>query len=642
MNRLPTAMATAMVLIAAGSVATLAHAQVSAYASIRAPRNLAPSVSPVPLGSLGVFPTEGWSSQTAMPSQRWAHALASYSMGAYPLNDAFVYVISGADGSFANTSSVLRYDVAFDTWTPMASLPVSRTQLSAAQVGGKIFVPGGYGGSFSPVTRLDIYDIATDTWTAGAPLLQATGDYAIGTFQDRYVYVMAGYSGSADLNTVQVYDTQTNTWQLATPKSGTAAAGLRGGIVGNHVIVVGGYSQVMAGELSETQIGTIDAANPAIITWAPGPAYPGGTAGRLGAGVPVAAGPAQGLPALNFVVFTAGDPNGSGTLAKNDTWIYDFRDNSWKSGPTKPTGVSNICDIIGISTGGKLRMVSTGGYDGSTVVSVQEWLTLGYEEPADLAITMSDGNVSVAPNGSVTYSLGYTVTGAAGAPAATITETVPVGTTFNAGTSAAGWVCTPDANAGSTCLFPLGALADGANGSVVFSVDVTYPVAPGITEILNSASIATTAPYAPEQNLANNVASDTTPFADGAVDITPVSGLVTGEDGSSASFQVVLAVPPTGDVTIAFASDDPTEGIAAPAQLVFTTANWNVAQTVTVTGISDFLADGDVAYTVSGSIQSGTGNYANVVVPTVSLTNLDGPSDRIFADGFDGVVPARR
>ncbi|MEO5626562.1 MAG: kelch repeat-containing protein [Dokdonella sp.] len=563
-------------------------------------------------------------------------------MGAYPSNDAFVYVISGGDGSFANTASVLRYDVTFDTWTPMAPLPAARLQLSAAQVGGRIFVPGGYGSGFSPVTVLNIYDIATDTWTAGAPLPQAIGDYAIGTYQNRYVYVIGGYSGAADLNTVQVYDTQLNTWQLATPKTGTATAGLRGGIVGNHIIVVGGYSQAMAAELSDTVIGTIDAVDPTTISWTAGPSYPGGTVGRLGAGVPIAAGPAQGLSALDFVLFAGGDPNGAGSSAKNDTWVYDFRDDSWKSGPPKPTGVSNICDIIGISSGGKLRMVSTGGYNGSAVVSVQEWLTLGYEEPADLALTMSDGDVSVAPNGSVAYSLAYTVTGAAGAPNATITETVPDGTTFHAATSTAGWVCTPDANASSTCEFPLGALADGANGSVVFSVDVTYPVAPGVTEILNSASVSTTAPYAPEQNLANNVASDTTPFADGAVDITPVSGLVTGEDGTSASFQVVLAVPPTGDVTISFISDDPSEGVAAPSQLVFTTADWNVQQTVTVTGVSDFLADGDIAYTVSGSIQSGSGNYANVVVPTVSLINLDGPSDRVFADGFDGVVPARR
>lgn len=111
MNALPTAIAAAIVLSCASSLTTHAQAQVSAYASMRAPHNLAPSTSPVPFGSLDVFPSEDWNSHTDMPSARWAHALASYSVGAYPLNDAFVYAISGGDGSFANTSSVLRYDV---------------------------------------------------------------------------------------------------------------------------------------------------------------------------------------------------------------------------------------------------------------------------------------------------------------------------------------------------------------------------------------------------------------------------------------------------------------------------------------------------------------------------------------------------
>ena len=34
----------------------------------------------------------------------------------------------------------------------------------------------------------------------------------------------------------------------------------------------------------------------------------------------------------------------------------------------------------------------------------------------------------------------------------------------------------------------------------------------------------------------------------------------------------------------------------SPASLTFTTANWNTAQTVTVTGVDDCLDDGDIAY----------------------------------------------
>ena len=61
---------------------------------------------------------------------------------------------------------------------------------------------------------------------------------------------------------------------------------------------------------------------------------------------------------------------------------------------------------------------------------------------------------------------------------------------------------------------------------------------------------------------------------------------------------MVLNAQPTADVTIALSSSDTTEGTVAPASLTFTTANWNVAQTVTVTGVDDALDDGDVAYTI--------------------------------------------
>ena len=61
---------------------------------------------------------------------------------------------------------------------------------------------------------------------------------------------------------------------------------------------------------------------------------------------------------------------------------------------------------------------------------------------------------------------------------------------------------------------------------------------------------------------------------------------------------MVLNTQPTADVTIALSSSDTTEGTVSPASLIFTTANWNVAQTVTVTGVDDAVVDGPIAYTI--------------------------------------------
>ena len=50
----------------------------------------------------------------------------------------------------------------------------------------------------------------------------------------------------------------------------------------------------------------------------------------------------------------------------------------------------------------------------------------------------------------------------------------------------------------------------------------------------------------------------------------------------------------------------------APASLTFTTANWNAAQTVTVTGVDDLVDDGDIAYTIVTAAATSTDpNYAD-------------------------------
>ena len=58
--------------------------------------------------------------------------------------------------------------------------------------------------------------------------------------------------------------------------------------------------------------------------------------------------------------------------------------------------------------------------------------------------------------------------------------------------------------------------------------------------------------------------------------VSPTAGLVTDENGLTASFMVSLRSQPAADVTIGVASSDPTEGSADQAQLVFTDANYQV------------------------------------------------------------------
>jgi len=109
-----------------------------------------------------------------------------------------------------------------------------------------------------------------------------------------------------------------------------------------------------------------------------------------------------------------------------------------------------------------------------------------------------------------------------------------------------------------------------------------------------------------------------------AVSVTPNTGLLTSESGATATFKVTLTTPPVANVTIPVSSSNPLEGTDSTSSLVFTPANWNVSQTVTVTGVDDAASDGNVAYTVAlGAATSADPDYAGVDPRDVSVTNLD-------------------
>src|SRR5678815_5552787 len=108
------------------------------------------------------------------------------------------------------------------------------------------------------------------------------------------------------------------------------------------------------------------------------------------------------------------------------------------------------------------------------------------------------------------------------------------------------------------------------------------------------------------------------------VTVSPTTGLTTTEAaGGTATFTVVLNTIPSADVTIALTSSDTTEGTVLPASLTFTPANWNVAQTVTVTGVDDQVVDGPITYTIVTAATSGDPSYQGIAVADVTVSNTD-------------------
>ena len=114
------------------------------------------------------------------------------------------------------------------------------------------------------------------------------------------------------------------------------------------------------------------------------------------------------------------------------------------------------------------------------------------------------------------------------------------------------------------------------------------------------------------------------PAATAGVAITPTNTLVTSEFGLAASFDVQLDLAPTNDVTINLSSSNPSEGVISTSSLTFNSTNWNIPQTVTITGQDDALPDGPVNYTiVLDPIVSGDLRYNGLNPRDVSVVNVD-------------------
>jgi hypothetical protein len=136
-------------------------------------------------------------------------------------------------------------------------------------------------------------------------------------------------------------------------------------------------------------------------------------------------------------------------------------------------------------------------------------------------------------------------------------------------------------------------------------------------------------------DVVKDVSSDgAPPMMDASMEGGGGTGIIVGkisgstrEDGTKATFTVVLGSLPKGDVVVNLDSDDKTEGTVDKTKLTFTTVNWNAPQTVTVTGVNDDLADGDQTYGIAfTATMSADTFYAAITPAKVAVVNVDNDS----------------
>ena len=106
----------------------------------------------------------------------------------------------------------------------------------------------------------------------------------------------------------------------------------------------------------------------------------------------------------------------------------------------------------------------------------------------------------------------------------------------------------------------------------------------------------------------------------------------TSEGATADSFTIKLSTEPTGYVSIELSSDNPSEGVLDKSIVIFDQSNWDTAQTVTVTGVNDDIADGNVPFNVviETAVSPSDSNYDGVNPVDVLVTNEDDDTAEII------------
>ena len=110
------------------------------------------------------------------------------------------------------------------------------------------------------------------------------------------------------------------------------------------------------------------------------------------------------------------------------------------------------------------------------------------------------------------------------------------------------------------------------------------------------------------------------------------------EGGTTDSYGMVLDSQPTADVTITATSGTPTTATVS-GSLVFTSANWNMAQSITVTGVNNDDDAVNQAVTITHAATSSDTNY-NLTPDPVTATVIDDDPTTVTLAGAAGNVLA--
>ncbi len=155
-----------------------------------------------------------------------------------------IYAVGG-ENSEGVTGLLERFDPLTNQWESLEGKPTPVTDVGAAQIGGRIYVPGGRLANGQVTNVLEIYDPALDQWFDGHTLPLPRSEYSLVAFEG-HLYLFGGWNGITYVASVFEYDPDQDEWLERTPmptprgRSGATIAGGRifvlGGTNGNQAL----------------------------------------------------------------------------------------------------------------------------------------------------------------------------------------------------------------------------------------------------------------------------------------------------------------------------------------------------------------------------------------------------------------------
>lgn len=218
-----------------------------------------------------------WTVLDTMPVKISNNAVTDAEIG----GEKYVFSFGGIDTTKLYSGinqGAFKYRVSDDTWTEIASVPSTLTNIAAgaSTVKNKIYILGGYhvysNNNELSSNEVIIYNPITDIYEPnGTAIPTAIDDHVQCVWRDSLIYVITGWSNTGNVPKVQIYNPELDSWQVGTETPNThdyKAFGASGTIVGDTVYYFGGAkSSGGFGAVNVLRKGIINHNDPTNIEW---------------------------------------------------------------------------------------------------------------------------------------------------------------------------------------------------------------------------------------------------------------------------------------------------------------------------------------------------------------------------------------